>query len=235
MTWATSIISLLLLLQRLDATAAPPPVGSLRWLSWYSYTYKSYSLPGQQLLDDAHSSLWMETNLSSVVARAAPRPTLFFLARDPELSALWGEAAMKANIARRRASGKPGAQLQPDRTVLPADWRARLASAARTIRQWRAGPGGMEGVQLGDELVTTTTASLANVWAHWADFPHTRDGAASQMCRGVPPSNLSAVAAELRRLLPSTVWLFTNECKGVHLCRTPGAKSWVSPFLDVVG
>ena len=55
------------------------------------------------------------------------------------------------------------------------------------------------------------------------------------MCRGVPPSNLSAVAAELRRLLPSTVWLFTNECKGVHFCRTPGAKSWVSPFLDVVG
>ena len=55
------------------------------------------------------------------------------------------------------------------------------------------------------------------------------------MCRGVPPSNLSAVAAELRQQLPSTVFLFTNECKGVHFCRTPGAKSWVSPFLDVVG
>ena len=167
MLCATSIISLLLPLHA--AATAPPPVGSLRWLSWYSYTYKSYSLPGQQPLDDAHTSLWMETNLSAVVARAAPRPTLFFLARDPELSALWGEAAMKANIARRRASGKPGAPLQPDRAVLPADWRARLASAARTIRQWRAGPGGVEGVQLGDELVTTT-ASLADVWAHWAVF-----------------------------------------------------------------
>ena len=45
----------------------------------------------------------------------------------------------------------------------------------------------------------------------------------------------SSSSKELRQLLPSTVFLFTNECKGVHFCRTPGAKSWVSPFLDVVG
>lgn len=187
---------LLLLLTKMDATDSVQN-GSLRWLSWYDYAFKNYSVPGAPL-DAAHTTLFMVHNLSAIAA-AARRPTLFFLQRDPQLN-MWDEATMKENVARRRAGGTS------DRSVLPVDWQARLAVATRTLRQ-RAGPGGVEGVQLGDELI----------------------------CRGVPPSNLSSVAAELRRLLPPGVWLFTNECKGVHYCRTPGAKSWISPYLDVVG
>ena len=186
---------LLLLLLTMDATGSLSTVqnGSLRWLSWYDYSFKNYSLSGVPL-DAAHTSLFMVHNLSAIAA-GARRPALFFLQRDAQL-AMWDAASMKENVARRRAG-------ESDRSVLPVDWRARLASASRTLRQ-RAGV--VAGVQLGDELI----------------------------CRGVPPSNLSSVAAELRRLLPPDIWLFTNECKGVHYCRTPGAKSWISPHLDVV-
>ena len=190
-----ALLLLLLLLLTIDASGSTVQNGSLRWLSWYDYSFKNYSLSGVPL-DEAHTSLFMVHNLSAIAA-GARRPALFFLQRDAQL-AMWDEASMKENVARRRAGGVP------DRSVLPVDWRARLASASYTIGQ-RAGV--VAGVQLGDELI----------------------------CRGVPPSNLSSVAAELRRLLPPDIWLFTNECKGVHYCRTPGAKSWISPHLDVVG
>jgi hypothetical protein len=180
-------------------TQSVPLTDHLRWLSWYTYTSKAYSMG--QGLDAAHTSLVMEHNLSRLIA-GPPRPTLF----GPLDRNLWGKLEMKENIARRRASGKKGAKLQPDISVLPSDWRARLGNTVHALRQWRVGDGGVAGIMLGDEL----------------------------MCRGVPPSNLSSVAGELRQLLPKLVWLWTNECQGVHYNRHPEAKSWVSPFLDVV-
>jgi hypothetical protein len=174
---------------------------TLQWLSFYNYPAKSYS--SGHVPDAAHATLLMGSNTSRLGSTA--RPTLF----GPLPRSLWNKTLMAQNVARRRASGQPGAQLQPDLSVLPPDWAQQLRQMVASLQQQQHID--IRGIMLGDEL----------------------------SCRGVPPSNLSSVTAELRRLLSATqklsdVWLWTNECHGIIYNRHPGARSWIPPLLDVV-
>eukprot|EP01047_Picozoa_sp_COSAG01_P005120 COSAG01_NODE_172_length_23108_cov_26.690496_18_plen_1009_part_00 len=163
---------------------------SLQWLTWYTFTGRSFVSSSSRALDDTHTSLYLERNLSYL---RAGLPSVFSLTDN---HTLWNETAMKANKAQRKAA--PGRASEV--SVLPSDWLEHINSFAWTVLK----RGGVRGVMLGDEL----------------------------LCRGVPHSNLSAVTAELRKRLPREVWLWANECEGVHTLGP--SEVWWSPALDVV-
>ena len=41
-------------------------------------------------------------------------------------------------------------------------------------------------------------------------------------------------AQALRQQLPAHVWIYANECKGIHYVPHPHRSTWVSPHLDIV-
>ena len=186
------------------STAAPQPehddsTDRLQWLMWYTFTGRSFVSRGSRALDDAHTSLFLERNLSQL---SPGRPSVYSLTED---RALWNETAMKENKRRRKT--QPGGAGLGELSALPSDWLAQIDSVASTVLS----RGGVRGLMLGDEL----------------------------LCRGVPPTNLSSVTEELRKRLPRSIWLWTNECESVHeLGGSRGGRSkavpWWSPDLDVV-
>jgi hypothetical protein len=118
---------------------ADDSLGGLEWLTWYTFTGRSF-VSSIRAVDDVHTSLFLERNLSHL---RPDFPSVYSLTEDRRL---WNETAMKENKARRK--DPPGSPL-PELSALPSHWLVHIDAVARAM----LANGGVQGVMLGDELV----------------------------------------------------------------------------------